>query len=51
VLDYAHYLALLRQVPVPLIVHGLAEADVGRALAFLRGALAVTPPPTPAEVR
>jgi sugar phosphate isomerase/epimerase len=51
VLDYAHYLALLRQVPVPLIVHGLAEAEVPRALAFLRGALAVTPPQTPAEVR
>jgi sugar phosphate isomerase/epimerase len=50
-LDYPHYLALLRQVPVPLIVHGLAEAEVGRALAFLRGALADTQTQAPAEVR
>jgi sugar phosphate isomerase/epimerase len=35
-LDYEHYLALLRQVPVPLIMHGLAEADVDASLAFLR---------------
>jgi sugar phosphate isomerase/epimerase len=51
VLDYAHYLTLLRQVPVPLIVHGLAEAEVGRALAFLRGALAGVHRQAPAEVR
>jgi sugar phosphate isomerase/epimerase len=38
-LDYRHYLDLLRHVRVPLIVHGLAEAEVKRALAFLRGAL------------
>jgi sugar phosphate isomerase/epimerase len=50
VLDYPHYLALLRQLPVPLIVHGLAEAEVGRALAFLRGALAAAQQETPAEV-
>jgi sugar phosphate isomerase/epimerase len=35
-LDYEHYLALLRHVPVPLIVHGLAETEVGASLAFLR---------------
>jgi len=35
-LDYPHYLSLLRTVPVPLVVHGLAEADVPRSLAFLR---------------
>jgi sugar phosphate isomerase/epimerase len=51
VLDYPHYLALLRRVPVPLIVHGLAEAEVARALVFLRGALAAAPGETPAEVR
>src|SRR5262249_55957723 len=36
-LDYEHSLSLLRHLPVPLIVHGLAEAEVARALAFLRG--------------
>ena len=41
VLDYRHYVTLLRHIPVPLIVHGLAEAEVDRALAFLRWALAV----------
>ena len=51
VLDYRHYLTLLRQIPVPLIVHGLAEADVEGALAFLRGALAAVQRETPAEVR
>ena len=51
VLDYQHYLALLRHIPVPLIVHGLAEAEVPRALAFLRGALAATQRQAPAEVR
>jgi sugar phosphate isomerase/epimerase len=50
VLDYPHYLALLRQVPVPLIVHGLAESEVARALAFLRAAPAAAPGETPAEV-
>jgi sugar phosphate isomerase/epimerase len=50
VLDYAHYLSLLSQVSVPLIMHGLAESEVGRALAFLRGALAATDRQTPAEV-
>ena len=40
VLDYPHYLGLLRHLPVPLIVHGLAEAEVERSLAFLSGALA-----------
>jgi sugar phosphate isomerase/epimerase len=50
-LDYPHYLALLRHVPVPLIVHGLAEAEVARALAFLRGALAAAQRQAPAEVR
>src|SRR5262249_26021674 len=40
VLDYPHYLTLLRHVPVPLIVHGLAEAEVEGALAFLRRSLA-----------
>ena len=40
VLDYPHYLTLLRNFPVPLIVHGLAEAEVDGALAFLRGTLA-----------
>src|SRR5262249_33377520 len=48
VLDYAHYLALLRQVPVPLIVHGLAESEVEGALAFLRRSLAGTQPQAPA---
>ena len=50
VLDYHHYLTLLRHIPVPLIVHGLAEADVGRALAFLRGALAAVQREIPAGV-
>jgi sugar phosphate isomerase/epimerase len=49
-LDYPHYLALLRQVPVPLIIHGLAEAEVGRVLAFLREALAAVQRQAPAEV-
>jgi len=40
VLDYPHYLGLLRHLPVPLIVHGLAEAEVERSLAFLGEALA-----------
>jgi sugar phosphate isomerase/epimerase len=51
VLDYRHYLKLLRQSPVPLIVHGLAEAEVEGALAFLRGALAAVQREAPAEVR
>jgi sugar phosphate isomerase/epimerase len=51
VLDYKHYLTLLRHIPVPLIVHGLAEAEVEGALAFLRGALAAVQPEAPAEVR
>jgi sugar phosphate isomerase/epimerase len=51
VLDYPHYLGLLRHLPVPLIVHGLAEAEVGKALAFLRGALADTRRQAPAGVR
>jgi sugar phosphate isomerase/epimerase len=50
-LDYQHYLSLLRHVPVPLIVHGLAEAEVDRALAFLKGGLAASQRQTPAEVR
>jgi sugar phosphate isomerase/epimerase len=51
VLDYQHYLALLRHIPVPLIVHGLAEAEVKGALAFLRGAQAAVQREAPAEVR
>ena len=51
VLDYPHYLGLLRHLPVPLIVHGLAEAEVAGALAFLRGALGAVRRETPAEVR
>jgi sugar phosphate isomerase/epimerase len=51
VLDYRLYLKLLRQTPVPLIVHGLAEAEVGGALAFLRGAQAAVEREAPAEVR
>jgi sugar phosphate isomerase/epimerase len=51
VLDYRHYLTLLRHIPVPLIVHGLAEAEVEGAVAFLRGALAASQRETPAEVR
>src|SRR5262249_43885221 len=44
VLDYPYYLTLLRHLPVPLIVHGLAETEVEGTLAFLRGALAAGPP-------
>jgi sugar phosphate isomerase/epimerase len=51
VLDYRHYLTLLRHIPVPLIVHGLAESEVEGALAFLRGALAGVERQAPAEVR
>jgi sugar phosphate isomerase/epimerase len=51
VLDYQHYLMLLRHIPVPLIVHGLAETEVEGALAFLRGALAAVQRETPAGVR
>jgi sugar phosphate isomerase/epimerase len=50
VLDYRHYLTLLRHVPAPLIVHGLAEPEVAGALAFLRGALASGTQKAPAEV-
>ena len=50
-LDYQHYLRLLRHTPVPLIVHGLAEAEVAGALTFLRGALAAVQREAPAEVR
>ena len=50
-LDYPYYLSLLRHLPVPLIVHGLAEAEVDRALGFLRRALAATQREAPAEVR
>jgi len=50
-LDYEHYLTLLRHLPVPLIVHGLAEEEVGSALAFLREAQAAIQGPVPAEVR
>ena len=51
VLDYPHYLGLLRHLPVPLIVHGLVETEVEAALAFLRGALAAINREAPAEVR
>jgi sugar phosphate isomerase/epimerase len=51
VLDYQHFLALLRSIPVPLIVHGLAETEVEGALAFLRRALAGAQREAPAEVR
>jgi sugar phosphate isomerase/epimerase len=51
VLDYPYYLTLLRDIPVPLIVHGLAETEVEGALAFLRGALAAVQREAPAEVR
>jgi len=51
VLDYPHYLTLLRHIPVPLIVHGLAETAVAGALTFLRRALAAVPREAPAEVR
>jgi sugar phosphate isomerase/epimerase len=50
-LDYPHYLSLLRPTAVPLIVHGLAETEVEGALAFLRGALAAPQRQAPAEVR
>jgi sugar phosphate isomerase/epimerase len=50
-LDYAHYLTLLRHAPIPLILHGLAEAEVEEALAFLRGALAAAQQESPAGVR
>jgi sugar phosphate isomerase/epimerase len=41
-LDYDRYLALLSQIGYagPLILHGLAEPQVGEAAAFLRGKLA-----------
>jgi sugar phosphate isomerase/epimerase len=51
VLNYPHYLTLLRHIPVPLIVHGLVETEVEAALAFLRGALAAINREAPAEVR
>jgi sugar phosphate isomerase/epimerase len=51
VLDYQYYLPLLRHIPVPLIVHGLAEGEVEGALAFLRRALAAVQREAPAEVR
>jgi sugar phosphate isomerase/epimerase len=51
VLDYQHYLTLLSHIPVPLIVHGLAEGEVARVLGFLRGVLAATQRQAPAEVR
>jgi sugar phosphate isomerase/epimerase len=50
VLDYQHYLTLLRPLPVPLIVHGLAETEVEGTLAFLRGALAAVSRQAFAEV-
>jgi sugar phosphate isomerase/epimerase len=50
VLDYRHYLRLLRQLPVPLIVHGLAEAEVEGSLAFLGEALAAAQRDAPAGV-
>ena len=50
-LDYQHYLKLLRHTSVPLIVHGLAEAEVASTLAFLRGAVAAVQRETPAGVR
>jgi sugar phosphate isomerase/epimerase len=50
-LDYAYYLTLLRHAPVPLIVHGLAEAEVECALAFLQRALTAAQREAPAEVR
>src|SRR4051794_23571333 len=36
-LDYPLYLALLEPTRVPLILHGLAEEEVGASVAFLRG--------------
>jgi sugar phosphate isomerase/epimerase len=50
-LDYPYYLALLRHIPVPLIVHGLAEAEVAETLAFLRGAHAGIRRKARAEIR
>jgi sugar phosphate isomerase/epimerase len=50
-LDYPYYLGLLRHLPVPLIVHGLAEAEVERALAFLRRAQAGAQRQAAEEVR
>jgi sugar phosphate isomerase/epimerase len=44
-LDYAHYLARLRGVRAPLIVHGLAESEVAGSLEFLRGADTARQPP------
>jgi sugar phosphate isomerase/epimerase len=35
-LDYSFYLALLREVRVPLILHGLSEKELSCSLAFLR---------------
>jgi sugar phosphate isomerase/epimerase len=51
VLDYQHYLTLLRHLPVPLIIHGLAETEVARTLAFLRGGLAIVQRQAAVEVR
>jgi sugar phosphate isomerase/epimerase len=51
VLDYPYYLTRLRHLPVPLIVHGLAETEVEGTLAFLRGAQAAVPQEALAEVR
>jgi sugar phosphate isomerase/epimerase len=51
VLDYRHYLTLLRHIPVPLIVHELAETEVEGALAFLRGAQAAVQRAAPAGMR
>ena len=50
-LDYPYYLSLLRHIPVPLIVHGLAEAEVAKALTFLRRTQAATRREARAEVR
>jgi sugar phosphate isomerase/epimerase len=52
VLDYDHYLKLLRQIGFagPLLLHGLAESEVNPRLAFLRGKLrSVTPCASPAK--
>jgi sugar phosphate isomerase/epimerase len=51
VLDYQYYLTLLSHIPVPLIVHGLAEAEVPGALVFLRGAQSAAQRKATAEVR
>jgi sugar phosphate isomerase/epimerase len=50
-LDYHHYLTLLGQLPVPLIMHGLTEQEVGPALAFLKTALATVQRETLTRVR